>query len=563
MLARYPVLSFFPVAVTWAVLSSACGVEPGEERDGALALDARSTLDASVAPEDADVILDASDPIDAGEVLLLDAGENPLDIDAGSSADAGAPMDASEPDSGAHDAGAHDAGRFDAGLRDAGVRDAGSISISDGGPLTPLGVGERRQIAFPTPRGQQFLVWPRGYLPLADGSVIIVGRSATYDVGAGSTSSSDGFILWLEASGAPRWALALGSSLDDSFAAVAPLGEDFIAVGAARLPGVHADGPQDAWMVRFDQAGRIVWSRRFGGAATQALDAVVAIEGGEALVAGTHIRAATDSDAIVARVNARGELAWSRQVGIGANNPPSNRFAERGQGVLQTGGSILLVGTTNIAERGTIEDMFTAVITADGATVSSARRLGVTDANQALRFVSPRSDGTFVAAFADDIYRDSLGLLRADGTLSSLRQTASGTSLLGGLESGGTLLVAGQNLGGYIAATDGLSSLDGERSQFVAGHLGSPWRAWGVTRQPDGTHFLLGTSEQGRVLWLDRVSASFESVECNGTPFRQALDAKTFGMYDLAFTAADASYATTDFAITTNVLPMGEADLCR
>jgi hypothetical protein len=556
MITRYPIFSVLSL-LGWVVASSACGVESSDEQDARVTLDAGMAVDAHPVDaanplEDADVTPDASE-IDAGVIGVIDGGE--IAMDAGV-IDAGMSMDAAVFDAGARDAGVRDAGARDAGVRDAGARDAFVPPTPDAGPASPLGVGGRRRFTFATPVGQQYLVWPRGYLPLADGSVIIVGHSATYSVASGTTSPTDGFILWLEPSGTPRWSLALGSEREDSFAAVAPLGRDFIAVGGTRLSGIDA---QDAWMVRFDANGHIVWSRRFGGPDSQILLSAVASATGEVVATGSHIRSAGDTDAMLAKIDANGELSWSRRVGIGAANPPENRFAERGQGVLlTTGGSILLVGNTTITEGGSIEDIFTAVLTSDGTTVSSARRLGVTDANQALRFVAPRADGTFVAGFVGDV----LALLRADGTVSSLRQVGAGTSILGGIESEGQLLVAGYNLGGYIAATDGLTSLDGERSQSIRGLPGTQWQAWGVTHQPDGSYFMLGTTEQGRLLWIDRVSASFEAVECSGTLFSQALEAMRYGMHDLAFVTADVSYVATDFAVTTNALPISPSNAC-
>jgi uncharacterized delta-60 repeat protein len=75
-------------------------------------------------------------------------------------------------------------------------------------------------------------------------------------------------------------------------------------------------GGADIWVVRLDIHGNLLWERTFGGENEDRARSITATVDGGSLVAGfTTATAAEEPDAVLIRLNSRGELVWQKKVG--------------------------------------------------------------------------------------------------------------------------------------------------------------------------------------------------------------------------------------------------------
>jgi len=172
----------------------------------------------------------------------------------------------------------------------------------------------------------------RGLAVAADGSVFVTGELAgAVDFGVDTVASAgqtDGFLLKLDADGAPLWVHGFGGSSTDGGAEVA-LG----AGGAVHLTGFFtgaitiagaplvADGGNDVLVAKLTADGAHLWSRSFGAADTQRGAGIAVAPGGDVLVAGTfaggidlgrgEVASLGAVDGFALRLDSGGEVLWS------------------------------------------------------------------------------------------------------------------------------------------------------------------------------------------------------------------------------------------------------------
>lgn len=127
-----------------------------------------------------------------------------------------------------------------------------------------------------------------------------------------------------------QWSRALGGSLNDkAFSVIRTVDNGYLVVGYSfsndgQVTGHH--GPtttSDAWVVKLDQSGNILWQRSYGGSADDEFRHVIAVGDGEFICVGTT--ASTDgdvaglhgtaSDLWALRIDRDGDIIWSRVYG--------------------------------------------------------------------------------------------------------------------------------------------------------------------------------------------------------------------------------------------------------
>lgn len=144
----------------------------------------------------------------------------------------------------------------------------------------------------------------------------------------------DGAVLWTRQSGSPLRTLASGISVDASGVYAGGFVD-----GA--LPGQVSQGDFDAFIVKYNGDGTLVWTRQFG---TPAFDEPLAIfaDGSGPILAGRTMgtfsgqTSAGDSDVFVRKVHADGNGVWTIQFG----SPAFDRAA----GVSADAGGVYLAG---------------------------------------------------------------------------------------------------------------------------------------------------------------------------------------------------------------------------
>ncbi|MCB9947289.1 MAG: PQQ-like beta-propeller repeat protein [Rhodospirillaceae bacterium] len=171
-----------------------------------------------------------------------------------------------------------------------------------------------------------------GATPAADGGVLVVGH--TRSEGAGQSD------LWaerLDAAGNTLWRLVDGGPGNDRAEAVAATADGgFVIAGfTTSVPG-HG---RDAWVVRLDDTGTIVWQRSFGGTGTDGAAAVAETVNGDILLTGHRFDAATGFDLWVARLDRTGRTVWEHCA--------DRTVLDAGTAIVElAGGTIAVLGAT-------------------------------------------------------------------------------------------------------------------------------------------------------------------------------------------------------------------------
>ena len=126
-------------------------------------------------------------------------------------------------------------------------------------------------------------------LQLPDGGFAVAGSTGSNDGDiVGSHGAMDGWVLRLDASGAVLWQRAFGGSGSDAFNAMVldPNGGLVLAGQTTSNNGNvgQPHGAQDAWVVKLDLTGAILWQKTMGGSQNDAfLDIISTADGGHVL----------------------------------------------------------------------------------------------------------------------------------------------------------------------------------------------------------------------------------------------------------------------------------------
>jgi uncharacterized delta-60 repeat protein len=169
---------------------------------------------------------------------------------------------------------------------------------------------------------------------LPDGGVAIAGN--TNSKGAGK---SDIWVIRLDSDGNIVWDKTFGGGGSEFSRAIATLpGGGLIVAGSTDSKGA---GKSDVWVIRLDANGDMLWDKTFGGAASDtASDITVLPDGGIAVAGNTKSKGAGEDDVWVIRLDADGDTLWDKTVGS-ANIDIANAIEP------VTGGGFTVVGRTS------------------------------------------------------------------------------------------------------------------------------------------------------------------------------------------------------------------------
>lgn len=144
-----------------------------------------------------------------------------------------------------------------------------------------------------------------------DGGYVVAGR--TFSSGAGS---GDAWVVRLDAIGGVLWQKTYGGRLSDYASSVQPTSDGgYVLAGGTSSSGA---GGYDAWVVKLDANGNILWQKTYGGAQDDNAFSVQAIAGGGYVVAGYWSRLCTNSCVSLAslmNLDESGDVVWQRTYG--------------------------------------------------------------------------------------------------------------------------------------------------------------------------------------------------------------------------------------------------------
>ncbi len=139
----------------------------------------------------------------------------------------------------------------------------------------------------------------------ADGGYIIVGYTSSFGAGG-----KDAWVLKLDASGSVLWQKTYGGPGDEVANSVRRSADGGYVVtgGVWASPGVP--GSADAWVMKLDGAGDVIWQKTFEGSGADVANSVKPTADGGFVVAGTR-----SDHAWVLRLDADGNALWQRTYG--------------------------------------------------------------------------------------------------------------------------------------------------------------------------------------------------------------------------------------------------------
>ena len=186
------------------------------------------------------------------------------------------------------------------------------------------------------------------------GNAVAANDSAVYVTGAtllefpgserlSDTDVADVFVRRYDLAGEALWTRQFGTSSEDQGRAIAVDDSGIYVAGSTRgaLPGETSLGKADAFLRKYNTAGKVLWTRQFGTAGTDEGYGVAVDDSGVYVTGqtdGTFPGEASDGDydAFLLKFDPDGELVWTRQFGS-SKHDLSRAVAADASGIYVTG----------------------------------------------------------------------------------------------------------------------------------------------------------------------------------------------------------------------------------
>ena len=141
-----------------------------------------------------------------------------------------------------------------------------------------------------------------------DGGLIFAGLTNSFGAG-----NSDVWAVKVDAKGTPTWNKTYGGELDEAGRGIASSGDDLFVIGG--YTNSIGNGDYDFLVLEIDESGKLLWNRTYGGLGSDKAYAVTASDGVYAIAGDTQSQGAGNSDAWVIKVDSNGKLVWQKTLG--------------------------------------------------------------------------------------------------------------------------------------------------------------------------------------------------------------------------------------------------------
>ena len=158
-----------------------------------------------------------------------------------------------------------------------------------------------------------------------DGSFIVFGFVQSKDKGR-----EDGWIIKLNENGEMVWDKSFGGSQNDEvFSGIKTADGGYAVCGYTESKGA---GGCDAWIVKLDEDGEVVWDKAFGGIEAEVANSIIQTgDGGYVLAGYTESKGAGREDAWVIKLDEDGEVVWDKTFG-GSDEDVARCIIQTGDG---------------------------------------------------------------------------------------------------------------------------------------------------------------------------------------------------------------------------------------
>ena len=145
---------------------------------------------------------------------------------------------------------------------------------------------------------------------LRDNGFILTGYTYSYGAGGG-----DGYVVKIDTTGDETWSRTYGGESTDEFVCVLVLNDGCIVHGGFTYSFAEF-GSYDAWFVKTDSEGEVIWQNVYGGGSRDLIiDMICTTDGGYLLTGSTRSFGAGGADFYVVKTDSVGEAEWERAYG--------------------------------------------------------------------------------------------------------------------------------------------------------------------------------------------------------------------------------------------------------
>jgi hypothetical protein len=200
--------------------------------------------------------------------------------------------------------------------------------------------------------------WEAGssLIQTSDGGYVIAGY--TYSFGTGSTDVySDVYVIKLDANGNLQWTKTIGGKYHDLGRSIIQTSDGgYVIAGTTKSFGA---GGKDVYVVKLDANGNLQWTKTIGGPESEDGNSLIQTSDGGYVIAGyTESFGAGETDVYVVKLDAKGNLQWTKTIG-GEND-------DKGYSLIQTSdGGYAIAGYTSSFGAGR-DDIYVVKLDAKG-----------------------------------------------------------------------------------------------------------------------------------------------------------------------------------------------------
>jgi len=227
--------------------------------------------------------------------------------------------------------------------------------------------------------------WGAAIKETSDGGYIIAG--GTDPSGQGTSLA----VVKIDAAGNIQWQNRHGQNCPNGFDVVpAPDGSGYLVLGLS----CSGAGGEDAWLLKLDLGGNILWQKTYGGSGTDVAFSLQAVSDGGWILAGeTSTFGAGGLDGWILKLDGAGNVAWQKSYG----GPGAEAFYH----IEQTGDGGYIAGGYTTTFASAYQDLWVLKLDASGNVVW--QRSYDSGAPEDIAFsVRPTADGGFVVAGYSD-----------------------------------------------------------------------------------------------------------------------------------------------------------------
>lgn len=228
--------------------------------------------------------------------------------------------------------------------------------------------------------------WDRleGIEQTGDGGYIVAGWTSSF-----GAEGFDGWCLRLGPSGKAIWQRTFGGGLHDKIVSVQVTSDNGYLVAGETWS--YGEGLSDGWCLKLDTDGAVVWQNVLGGTSNDSFaDVRQTIDGGYVLTGWSRSWGSGGDDAWCVRLDPVGTMVWSKVYGDAGD--------ERAYSIRETtDGGYVLAGQAT-ASGDYYDDGWCLKLDAAGAIVWQSLYTGLNDGDDRVRAVAVASDGGYIAA---------------------------------------------------------------------------------------------------------------------------------------------------------------------